>query len=448
MKNAFAANRINRCASNHHSSPLAALPWPLLNKRCELQTRMSAMLRALAMALVLSLAAGGARGDDVPPDDVGRILTLPPPNDHWVWLDEPLFRHAKLFDGDNGEVLGMVDALGSLTGRHPLVSRARGETYVLETFYSRGNRGERRDFITIYDSRTLAVVGEVEIPPRTADVGHGLALGAVLDDSRFFVVFNHEPANSVTVVDLEARRFVGEITTAGCACIYPVGPRSFGMLCGDGTALRVDLDDAGNLQQRISSERFFDVVEDPLTEKGVRDGERWLFASFEGYVHAIDFAGERPVAAAPWSLFTEKQRTDSWRIGGGLQHLALHRPSGRLFSVVLQGGPGTHKDAGSQIWVYDVKTRERVQTIDPPPLLAVFLRRMAGFDAGGIVDRILQTVIPSPGVSSVVVTRDARPLLFVRHRETGAAAVFDALSGRLLRYLEETGLGGGLMVVP
>src|SRR5690606_36815204 len=146
---------------------------------------------------------GAAYADDVEADEVGRSLTLPEPSYHWVLLDEPLFRHAKLFDGDSGEVLGMVDTLGGLTGRTPLVSRQRGETYVMETFYSRGNRGERRDFITIYDSRTLAVIGEVEIPPRTADVGHGLALGAVLDDSRFFVVFNHEPVNSVSIVDLQ-----------------------------------------------------------------------------------------------------------------------------------------------------------------------------------------------------------------------------------------------------
>jgi hypothetical protein len=57
-------------------------------------------------------------------------------------------------------------------------------------------------------------------------------------------------------------------------------------------------------------------------------------------------------------------------------------------------------------------------------------------------------VIPSPGVDSVVTTRDDAPLLFVRHRETGAAGVYDALTGDFLRYLYETGLGGALMVVP
>ncbi len=400
--------------------------------------------RCLIVAL---LVVATAAAEDVPPDDVGRSLTLPERTDHWVWLDEPLFRHAMLFDGDSGEVLGTVDQLGSLTGRHPHVSRQRGETYVMETFYARGHRGERRDFITIYDSRTLQVIGEVEIPPRTADVGHGLWLGAVLDDERFFVVFNQEPANSVSVVDLESRRFVGEITTAGCALVYPAGPRRFGMLCGNGTALLVELDEEGREKRQATSEPFFDVVTDPVTEKGVRDGDRWLFASFEGYLHAVDFSGDTPKPEAPWSLFTDAQRADDWRVGG-LQHIALHRPTGRLFSVVHQGGKGTHKDAGSEIWVYDLKRRERIQVIEPPSLLGVFLRRITGIDPDSWSAWLLETLIPSPGAHSVVVTRDEKPLLFVRHRETGAAGVFDARSGEFLRYLEETGLGGAAMVVP
>jgi hypothetical protein len=172
-----------------------------------------------------------------------------------------------------------------------------------------------------------------------------------------------------------------------------------------------------------------------------------MFASFEGYLHEIDFSGERPRATKPWSLFTSDQRIDGWRVGG-LQHLAFHRPSGRLFSVVHQGGGGTHKDAGSEIWVYDLKKRERIQVIEAPPLLGVFLRRMAGIAPDSTLGWLLEYLLPSPGVHSVVVTRDRNPLLFVRHRETGAAGVYDALSGELLRYLDETGLGGALMAVP
>jgi len=408
------------------------------------------LFAVLALALVFApptALAANPGAEDVEADEVGRSLTLPPATEHWVWLNEPLFRHQKLYDGDSGELLGIVDALGSLTGRHPLISRPRGETYVLESFYSRGNRGVRRDFVTIYDSRSLKVIGEVEIPPRTADVGHGLALATLLDGDRFLVVNNQEPANSVSVVDLNSRTFVDEITTAGCALVYAVGPRSFGMLCGDGTALRVDLDDTGHQRRLVSSEPFFDVIEDPITEKGVRDGSTWMFASFEGYLHTVDFAGERPHAVSRWSLFTDAQRKQSWRIGG-LQHLAFHKPSGRLFSVVHQGGRGTHKEAGSEIWVYDIDTRKRIQVIEPPPLLAAFLRRMAGIDPDSFTAWIMSLVMPIQGVHSVVVTRDEKPLLFVRHRENGAAGVYDARTGEFLRYLEETGLGGALMVVP
>jgi methylamine dehydrogenase heavy chain len=405
------------------------------------------MIRLFLIA-ALVLAFSPASRADVESDEVGLSLSLPrAADDHWVWLNEPIFRHAMLFDGDSGRVLGMVDAAGSLTGRHPLISRERGETYVLETFYARGNRGQRRDFVTIYDSRTLDVVGEVEIPARTADVGHGLNLGAVLDGGRFLVVFNHEPANSVSVIDLESRTFAAEITTAGCALIYPVGPRRFGMLCGNGTALTVELDEGGGKSQLVSSEPFFSSVDDPLTEKGVRDGNRWLFASFEGYLHEIDFSAERPTLAARWSLFSDSQRADSWRIGGQ-QHLALHRPSRRLFSTVHQGEKGTHKEAGSEIWVYDLKTRERVQVIEPPSLMAAFLIPQMGIEKDSFTASLMEMVIPSPGVDSVVTTRDDAPLLFVRHRETGAAGVYDALTGDFLRYLDETGLGGALMVVP
>lgn len=404
--------------------------------------------RAVLLCLLFVSGGAGLAPAELQPDEHGATATLPAAfGDHWVWLNEPLFRHAQLYDGDSGEVLGMVDTNGSLTGRYPLVSRQRGETYVLESFYSRGNRGVRKDFVTIYDSQSLQVVGEVEIPPRTSDVGHGVALAAVLDGGRWLVVFNQEPANSVSVVDLAQRRFVREITTAGCALVYPVSERRFGMLCGDGTALLVEIDDTGAPVALAPSERIFDPVTDPLTEKGARDGARWLFASFEGFLHEIDFSGERPVLAARWSLFDQKQRAASWRIGG-MQHLALHVPSRRLYSVVHQGGSGSHKEAGSEIWVYDLAKQQRVQVIEPPGLRAVFLRRMMEIDPSSLTARLLPWLIPNPGVHSVVVTRDEHPLLFVRHNETGAVGVLDAMTGAPLRYLEETGLGGALMVVP
>ena len=54
-----------------------------------------------------------------------------------------------------------------------------------------------------------------------------MANSELTDDERFLLIYNFNPAQSVTVVDTKTRKFVGEIETAGCALVYPTGPRSF-----------------------------------------------------------------------------------------------------------------------------------------------------------------------------------------------------------------------------
>jgi methylamine dehydrogenase heavy chain len=229
--------------------------------------------------------------------------------------------------------------------------------------------------------------------------------------------------------------------------VLPVGPRRFGMLCGDGSAITIALDEAGRELSRNRSPVFFDATTDPLTEKGVRDGQRWHFASFEGLLHSIDFAGEAPVAAEPWSLFSDAERSAGWRIGG-MQHLALHVKSGRLYSVVHQGEAGSHKQAGPEVWVYDGVQEARVQRIEMGNLTAAFLRPRIGIEAGSFGDWLLTSLLPSPGADTLAVTQDDAPLLLAGQRESGAVGVYDATSGAHLRDLEETGIGGGLLVVP
>src|SRR5262245_55266131 len=366
---------------------------------------------------------------------------------HWVWASDSVLKRSALFDADSGRMLGMVNGGEGVAPLHPHVSRERGEVYVVETVYSRGHRGERTDLVTIYDAVTLAVRGEVVIPPRRADNGNGVAIAALLDGDRFLVVLNQNPGTSVSVVDLESRSLAAEIATPGCALVLPVGPRRFGMLCGNGSAEVLTLDEAGREAARARSEPFFDATNDPLTEKGVRDGARWHFASFEGFLQSIDFAGEWPAAEARWSLFTDTERAEGWRIGG-LQHLAFHASSGRLYSAVHQGEAGSHKQAGPEVWVYDLAKQVRVQRIEMENLTAAFLRPRMGIEAGSLVDRVLRTLLPNPGADALAVTRDGAPLLLAGQRESGAVGVYDATTGVHLRDLEETGIGGGLLVVP
>ena len=344
-------------------------------------------------------------------------------------------------------MLGMVNGGAGVSPVGPLFSRSRGEIYVVETVYSRMHRGERTDLVTIYDAFDLNVRGEVVIPPKRADNGNGVAVAGLVGGDRFLVAFNQTPAMSVSVVDLAERRFVGEIDTSGCALVYPAGGRRFGQLCGDGSAQWIELDEAGAEVARGRSEAFFDARDDPLTEKGARTAQtRWVFASFEGHAHEVDFSGERPRSQAPWSLFTDAEREDGWRVGGN-QHLAVHRASGRLYSVVHQGERGSHKDGGPEVWVYDLAAKRRVSVVEPGNLTAAFLRGLLGLESGSLAGWLLGLVAPNE-VANLAVSQDDTPLLYLGSRETAAVSVHDARSGEHLRDLEATGLSGGLLVVP
>ena len=106
----------------------------------------------LAACLALVLCAAPAHGEG--PEGA---LTLPPVGAHWVWVTDQLFTHSRLFDGDSGEVLAMVDGGTTLSPKPPLHSAARGEFYSVEIDYARGKRGARSDYVTIYDAEPLLV---------------------------------------------------------------------------------------------------------------------------------------------------------------------------------------------------------------------------------------------------------------------------------------------------
>ena len=180
----------------------------------------------------------------------------------------------------------------------------------------------RTDVVTVYDATTLAPVAEVEIPPKRAEHASGVASSALSDDGRFLAVFNLTPATLLSIVDLQERRFTAEIATPGCSLVYPSGARRFAMLCGDGALMVIEIDDAGLERSRRRSERFFDPLEDPVTEKAARYGGVWNFASFEGWLHPVDLSPEQPTFAPAWSLFSDADREGGWRIGGA-QHLPL-----------------------------------------------------------------------------------------------------------------------------
>jgi len=353
------------------------------------------------------------------PADVVEQLTRPAP--HWVWVNDMAFfavpdGKALLVDGDSGRMLGMLSTGYSFTS--VVVPKAGGVVYAPETYFSRGTRGTRTDVVTIYDATRLQPVGEVEIPPKRASLMPMPGAQALTDDDRFLLIYNFTPAQSVTVVDTHLRKFVGEIETAGCALVYPTGPRSFFSICGDGALLETTLTDAGTLARHGRTAELIDVLKDPLSEKGVRRGDTWLFASFEGVLHPLRATAAGVTAQPTWPLFTPQELAQHWRTGG-LQHLALHGGSGRLFAIVHRGGPETHKDLGQQVWVYDLTSHRRVQTLT--------MRNKVG---------------------SIQVSQDSQPLLFACSLESNRLDVYDVTSGKYLRTVESLGQTPTIMALP
>lgn len=344
------------------------------------------------------------------PIDKPYVETLGEPGPHWFWANDVAFFNMAdgrtyLYNADSGRMLGMLS-----TG----IFFAKFETpddysaiYSPESYYSRHTRGERTDVISYYDARTLEVLGETIIPAKRHSGLPNIGFSSLTDNDRFLAVYNFTPAQSVTVVDVEAREFVGEIDTPGCALTYASGETSFMMMCGNGSLMTVTLDEEGEEAARERSEPFFDPQADPVMEKGVRREDVWYFVSYEGDIYEVDVSGDGPAFRDPWPL-TENE-SGGWR-PGGFQLLAVH-PGRNELAVLMheQGAPGSHKNPGTEIWVYDLDARERVRRID----------------------------LAAPAVS-INVTRDPEPVLLASRGEP-VIDVYDFTSGELLRTI--TGVG-------
>jgi methylamine dehydrogenase heavy chain len=377
--------------------------------------------RTRAGLVLVAWICGVRAWAQLPPEPAG-IEQLPTrPGVHWVWVNDMAFfslpdGKAYLVDGDSGKMLGMLSTGYSFNAL--IVPRSGDVIYSPETYYSRGTRGTRTDVVTFYDASRLTPLGEVAIPPKRSSNIPMLANAALTDDERFLLIYNFTPAQSVTVVDLRTRKLVGEIDTPGCALVYPTGARTFFSICSDGALLLTTLTNGGRAAARVHTAALFDSIKDPLTEKGVRAGDTWLFASLEGTIYPLRSTRGGIELGATWPLFTPEELAARWRTGG-LQHLALHAASGRLYAIVHQGGPETHKDPGTALWVYDVALRRRVQQI-------------ALHDKTG----------------SIQVSQDARPLLFGCFIESSTLDIYDAMSGKYLRSVAGIGQTPSVLVNP
>jgi methylamine dehydrogenase heavy chain len=338
------------------------------------------------------------------------VAALPPSNPHRIYvLDEAFFNEidarVHLFDGDTYQRLGQIDA-----GFNPGFNLSPdGKTTVIgTTYYSRGSRGTRTDVVEFTDNATLKATHEIILPSKramTMPTYFNLAYSA---DSHFLYVSYITPAASFGVLDPVKYSVIDEIDTAGCVLVIPSGPNRVSSICENGALLTVTLDAQGHEASRAFSESFFDADRDPVFAQGVPMTDGYAFISFLGDVHEVNFSGAQPVISKPWSLLGAADK-GRWR-PGGMQVGAIHRRLNRLFVPMHQGGEGTHKDGGTEIWVFDTNSHQRVARWPLAP------QKVAS-------------------ILAIQVSQDDSPLLFGATSGSDLA-VFDARTGQL-RHVEK-----------
>jgi methylamine dehydrogenase heavy chain len=331
--------------------------------------------RCLLAAAAGSLLAGVALAQQgqpppLPIEPTGVIQTLPasyPPS--WFLVHDASFFHmsdGKVYVIDTAAATLAAQVKGtfnvSLIG-NIAQSPKRGEIYATETFHSRGSRGDRLDVLTIFDTRTLAPKGELILPTGKRFMGlpqHYAVLP--LNDERWLGVANFSPATSVTLVDLDSRKIIGEIPTPGCVLAYPTGKRGFSSLCADGRFLSTELAADGSIAKQVRTDVFFDSNTSPIYERPTIIGSTAYFPSFAGLVYPVDISGSVAKVGEPWNLVPEAERAGKWAPGG--LGLSDKDDQGRFYIIMHPDATdGTHQRGGPEVWVYDPVAKQRVQRI-------------------------------------------------------------------------------------
>ncbi len=368
----------------------------------------------------LMVALPSIASDQPPPlpvEPIGIVETLPREYpESWFFVHDAAFYHmsdGKVWVLDTAEDKLAEQVKGSFNVSmigNTKQSAKRAEIYATETFQPRGTRGARIDVLTIWDQVNLSAVAEVVLPPGKRFMGlperDALLL---LNEERWLAVANFSPAASVTLVDLEERRIIGEVATPGCVLTYPTGKRGFSSLCADGRFLSTELAADGSVVAQVRTAAFFDSDDSPIFERPAYIGNMAYFPSFSGEVIPVDVSGKVAKVGPAWHLVPEEERAQNWAPGG--IGITAEDDLGRFYVLMHPDArDGSHNEGGAEVWVYDPAKQARVARIA--------LREWG---------------------LSLAVSRGSEPRLLVTNPVDMSLELYDALSGEFLKTI--TGLG-------
>ena len=388
----------------------------------------SCALALLCGAALLSAASGtrAAEPDDLDPgaklavSESHVTAVLSPTHARRLYVMDVAFPAAEaartyIVDGTKGTLEGMFS---QAYWPNFAVSPDGAYLYSADTYFEKHTRGKRSDYVVVRDARTLNVQDDIPLPGgRLLVVSKKYNFG-VTPDGRYGLSFNLAPRTAVSVVDLKERRYVGDIDVPGCGLVFPQAPNRFTSICADGSVLTVTFDE----QLKATREhvrKVFDAERDPVFEhSGWDKQDRLLYlVSYSGLVHPLDLAGAAAVVLPSWQLASPEERAAGWK-PGGWQVTHFHVPTKRLYVLMHRGHEWTHKDLGTEVWVFDATTGKRLQRI----------------------------ALAKPA-QSIAVSQDAAPLLYAIP-EDPEVQIYDAATGKLAHTLDRLGFSPTLLTVP
>ncbi|HTO19764.1 MAG TPA: amine dehydrogenase large subunit [Pseudomonas sp.] len=249
-------------------------------------------------------------------------------------------------------------------------SKDRKTAYAMSAYATRITYGKTEAVLQEFDVDTLSLKREVVIPEKMAQVAPSSAVLALSGDERFAFVQNATPATSVTLVDLQAGKFLREIPTPGCFGIFPTPTGSrFTTVCGDGTLVSFDVKANGEVSAPARSAKIFDPDADALFIVPERVGKDLVFPSFKGNLYRVADSGKAPKLVEKISVV---DGIDGDWAPGGVDVSAYNAAHNVMFLTMHSGAEeGTHKNGAEELWAFDLKRKQVLYRSVVPHLASI-----------------------------------------------------------------------------
>jgi len=328
-------------------------------------------LFAASSVLPILATANLAVAQDLKPEKIS--VAVSDPSKPRVYLADIAINHIvdgrlHVLDGTSLDYVGLIGT--GFTGAI-YIPQARDTIYVATSYYPKLTRGDRSDWLEIYDAATLSLKSEIQIPSKRAQALNYRPLFQGSADGSLLFLQNATPATSVTVIDLKAKKVKQELASPGCYGIYPAAVTStrFSTLCGDGTIGTYSLDAKAAKDVRKTSAKIFDADKDALFIHGERDAKTLLLMSFGGTIYRVSV--EDAVAKLVETIPMTAGIADNWR-PGGYQPMAFDAKTGILYvQMHKDGAEGSHKNPAEEIWAYDVKAKKLLARSATQPITSL-----------------------------------------------------------------------------